>query len=144
MKIVQRILGRDLSNMVKVRDVVGVRENMRVSVEMFEQCCALGRGIGLASAEGARGTLVGGGRWNSIGPRSRAAHALTARWLLAKVRQGSVENRLRNSSLIFDRNSPVCLHNHGQTQTVTKINRARLSCIDCWLMPARPKPVAPP
>ena len=72
MKIVQRILGRDLSNMVKVRDVVGVRENMRVSVEMFEQCCALGRGIGLASAEGARGTLVGGGRWNSIGPRLRA------------------------------------------------------------------------
>ena len=78
MKIVQRILGRDLSNRVKVRDVVGVRENMRVSVEMFEQCCALGRGGALASAEGARGALVGGGRWSRTGPRLRTAAHLSA------------------------------------------------------------------
>ncbi len=76
--------------MVKVRDVVGVRQNMRGAVELFEQCRALGRGGRLASAEGARGVLVGGGKWISIGPSLRAvAQPPTAGRVLAKVRQVS-------------------------------------------------------
>jgi hypothetical protein len=38
------------------------------------------------------------------------------------------------SSIIFDRNSQVCLHNYRQTQPFTKINRARSPCTNCWLI----------
>ena len=94
-----------------------------------------GRGGRLASAAGARGVLIGGGKRSRTGPRlPTVAQPPTAGRLLAKARQGPMGNRLKNSSLIFDRNSPAGLHSYAQTQPLKRINRARSSCTDCWLI----------
>ena len=61
-----------------MRDVVDMRQDTRAAVELLGQCCALRRGVGPASAEGAKGVLTEGGRWISIGPRLRAGQPSAA------------------------------------------------------------------